>query len=143
MPFEIQGWRYLAGGVGIFFMFLLSVGATMSRFYQRAAADEALVRTGSGGTKVSIGGGMLVLPVLHQIMRVSLRTITLTVERFGEHALVTADKIKACCTMELYIKVDDTEEEVVVMATSMDSAIEKAFDELGVDDGFVTYADPT
>ena len=41
------------------------------------------------------------------------------------------------------IKVDDTEHEVVVMATSMDSAIEKAFDELGVDDGFVTYADPT
>jgi uncharacterized membrane protein YqiK len=112
---------YLVGGVGALFLFMLSVGAMMSRFYQRAAADEALVRTGSGGTRVSIGGGMLVLPVLHEIMRVSLRTITLTVERFGDHALVTADKIKACCTMELYIKVDDTQEAVITAARSFGS----------------------
>ncbi|MBT3401417.1 MAG: hypothetical protein HN420_15675 [Rhodospirillaceae bacterium] len=83
MP-QIEGWMYLVGGIGAVFIFFLSVGLMMKRFYQRAAADEALVRTGSGGTKVSIGGGMIVLPVLHQIMRVSLRTITLTVERFGE-----------------------------------------------------------
>lgn len=118
---HMTGWMWLAGGAGALFLFLLSVGLMMKRFYQRAAADEGLVRTGAGGTKVVIGGGMLCLPVLHQVMRVSLRTITLTVERFGDAALVTADKIKACCTMELYIKVDDTEEGVVTAARSFGS----------------------
>lgn len=107
-----------AGAVGALFLFLVVVGLMVKRFYERASADEALVRTGMGGTNVIIGGGMIVLPGLHQLMRVSLRTITLTVERMGRQALVTADKIKACCTMELYIKVDDTEEAVITAARS-------------------------
>ena len=107
-----------AGAAGALFLFLVVVGLTVKRFYERASADEALVRTGMSGTRVVIGGGMIVLPGLHQLMRVSLRTITLTVERMGHHALVTADKIKACCTMELYIKVDDTEEAVITAARS-------------------------
>ncbi|RMG08209.1 MAG: hypothetical protein D6731_22295, partial [Planctomycetota bacterium] len=118
---QLNGWLIGGAALGASFLFLLSVGVMMKRFYHRASADEALVRTGSGGTRVVIGGGMMVLPVLHQVMRVSLRTITLTVERFGEAALVTADKIKACCEMELYIKVDDTEEGVVAAARSFGS----------------------
>lgn len=104
-----------------FFLFMFGVALLVKRFYQKAGADEALVRTGMGGTKVVIGGGILVLPVLQQVMRVSLRTITLTVERSGRLALVTADKIKACCTMELYMKVDDTEEAVIAAARSFGS----------------------
>ncbi len=121
MPTMAVWQMWLVGGVGAFLLLMLTVGMMVKKFYKRASADEALVRTGSGGVKVVIGGGMMVLPVFHQIMRVSLRTITLTVQRFGQHALVTADKIKACCTMELYIKVDDTEEAVVTAARSFGS----------------------
>ncbi len=35
------------------------------------------------------------------------------------------------------------EHEVTVMAIDMDSAIDHAYDELGIDDGFVIYAEPT
>jgi len=35
----------------------------VSRFYRRCGADEALVRTGAGGNKVVIGGGILVYPI--------------------------------------------------------------------------------
>jgi uncharacterized membrane protein YqiK len=108
----------IAGSAGAIVLFLVMIGIVVARFYRRASADEALVRTGSGGTKVVVGGGILCLPVLHQIMRVSLRTVTLTVERVGKQALVTKDKIKACCTMELYIKVDAEEESIVKAAQS-------------------------
>lgn len=115
---EIQGWMVIAGGAAAVVLFVVMVGMVLARFYQRASADEALVRTGSGGVKVVIGGGTLCLPVLHQIMRVSLRTVTLTVERQGNQALVTADKIKACCTMELYIKVDSEKQAIIKAAQS-------------------------
>jgi len=117
----LESWMLIAGGVGLIVLFMLIIGFTFAKCYKRASADEALVRTGSGGTKVVVGGGILSLPVLHQIMRVSLRTVTLTVERQAKQALVTKDKIKACCTMELYIKVDPTEEAITSAAQSFGS----------------------
>ena len=79
---------------------------SIAKFYRRCGADEALVRTGAGGNKVVIGGGVIVYPILHQLLRVSLRSIKLQVERSGRNALVTKDKIRANVTTELYIKVE-------------------------------------
>ncbi|MBI4512408.1 MAG: hypothetical protein HY698_22440 [Deltaproteobacteria bacterium] len=98
--------------------FIISVGIVWSKFYQRAGADEAIVRTGSGGEKVIIGGGITVVPVIHQAMRVSLKSVPLMVTREGKNALVTADKIKANVTTELYVKVEPTTEDVLSAARS-------------------------
>jgi uncharacterized membrane protein YqiK len=97
---------------------LLTIFTVLSRFYRRCGADEALVRTGSGGNKVVIGGGVLVYPILHQLLRVSLRSVKLSVERSAKNALVTADKIKANVTTELYIKVEPISEDVLAAARS-------------------------
>jgi uncharacterized membrane protein YqiK len=100
-------------------VFLLTViGVTLARFYRRCGADEALVRTGAGGNKVVIGGGITVYPILHQLLRVSLRSIKLSVERSARNALVTKDKIKANVTTELYIKVEPLENDVLAAARS-------------------------
>lgn len=103
--------------VGIVFV-LAVVLLSLSRFYRRCGADEALVRTGSGGNKVVIGGGIMVYPILHQLLRVSLRSIKLSVERSGKNALVTRDKIKANVTTELYIKVEPLDDDVLAAARS-------------------------
>jgi uncharacterized membrane protein YqiK len=103
----------------IVIVFILSVVAvTLAKFYRRCGADEALVRTGSGGNKVVIGGGVTVYPILHQLLRVSLRSIKLSVERSGRNALVTRDKIRANVTTELYIKVEPIQEDVLTAARS-------------------------
>jgi uncharacterized membrane protein YqiK len=100
-------------------VFLLTVLAiTVAKFYRRCGADEALVRTGSGGNRVVIGGGITVYPILHQLMRVSLRSVKLSVERSARNALVTKDKIKANVTTELYIKVEPIAEDVLAAARS-------------------------
>lgn len=99
--------------------FVLSlIGVTVSRFYRRCGADEALVRTGYGGNRVVLGGGVMVYPILHQLLRVSLRSVKLSVERAGKNALVTADKIKANVATELYIKVEPLAEDVLSAARS-------------------------
>lgn len=108
----------VAGGVGVTLFFLVTFAMLISRFYRRCGADEALVRTGAGGTEVKLGGGMLVMPVLHQLMRVSLRSLKLSVERSGKNALVTRDKIKANVTTELYVKVEPLREDVLAAARS-------------------------
>src|SRR5580693_1839630 len=104
----------IAGGL----VLLLSIFTVLSRFYRRCGADEALVRTGSGGNKVVIGGGVVVYPILHQLLRVTLRAVKLSVERSGKNALVTGDKIKANVTTELYIKVEPIAEDVLAAARS-------------------------
>ena len=108
----------IALGVVAGVVMLLTVFTVLSRFYRRCGADEALVRTGSGGNKVVIGGGVLVYPILHQLLRVSLRSVKLSVERSAKNALVTADKIKANVTTELYIKVEPISEDVLAAARS-------------------------
>lgn len=104
----------ILGGIVLF----ISLLAMVARFYRRCGADEALVRTGAGGNKVVIGGGILVYPILHQLQRVSLRSVKLSVERAGKMALVTADKIKANVSTELYIKVEPIVEDVLAAARS-------------------------
>src|ERR1700744_5606069 len=108
----------VAGGIAIFVLFMVSMITLISRCYRRCGADEALVRTGSGGNKVVIGGGVLVFPVIHQLLRVSLRSVKLIVERSGKNALVTGDKIKANVTTELYIKVQPLADDVLAAARS-------------------------
>lgn len=108
----------IGGGVLVGVLVLVSFLSMISRCYKRCGADEALVRTGSGGNKVVIGGGVLVFPVVHQLLRVSLRSVKLLVERSGKNALVTGDKIKANVTTELYIKVQPLAEDVLAAARS-------------------------
>jgi uncharacterized membrane protein YqiK len=108
----------IAGGVGFGVLVMISIMTMISRCYRRCGADEALVRTGSGGNKVIIGGGVLVFPVIHQLLRVSLRSVKLLVDRSGKNALVTGDKIKANVTTELYIKVQPLQDDVLAAARS-------------------------
>ncbi|MDP3279035.1 MAG: flotillin domain-containing protein [Deltaproteobacteria bacterium] len=112
----------------VIFVFTLLL-VTIARFYRRCGADEALVRTGAGGNKVVIGGGVTVFPILHQLMRVSLRSHKLTVDRSGNMALVTRDKIRATVTTELYIKVEPLEDDVLTAARS--------FGERNLDEGAI------
>ena len=55
----------------------------ITRLYRRASANLAFVRTGRAGAKVIKDGGTLVVPVVHQVIPVSLETMRLNVERRG------------------------------------------------------------
>src|SRR5262245_18074517 len=110
--------QVIALAIFVLVFVLVMMAITIAKFYRRCGADEALVRTGSGGNKVVIGGGITVYPILHQLMRVSLRSIKLSVERSARNALVTHDKIKANVTTELYVIVEPIQEDVLAAARS-------------------------
>ena len=69
--------------------------AVVTKLYQKTTASEAFVRTGSGGVKVIRDGGALIVPFVHELIRVSLQTLKLAVSHQNEDALITQDKLRA------------------------------------------------
>ena len=106
-------------GFGVLLLFLGSVIVTITRLYHKAAADEAFVRTGMGGAKAIVDGGSIVIPVVHEIIPVSLKTMKLVVERHSETALITGDNLRADVTAEFFIKVAKDKDSVIAAATSL------------------------
>ena len=76
----------LAGAV---LAFLLVCFIVLMKLYRRSSKEEAYVRTGMGGQKVILDGGTVVLPILHEIVWVNMRTLRLEVDRRNEQALIT------------------------------------------------------
>ena len=59
---------------GIILVALFVLGLILTRLYRRATKEVSFVRTGFGGEKVIMNGGALVLPVLHEIIPVNMKT---------------------------------------------------------------------
>ncbi|QGJ69613.1 Inner membrane protein YqiK [Planctomycetales bacterium 10988] len=90
-----------------------------TRLYRKASANQAFVRTGQGGAKVILDGGALFIPVMHQIIPISLETMRLNVERRGPHALITKDNLRVDLSAEFYIKVQANTEDILQAARSL------------------------
>ena len=46
-----------------FLVIVIGFGMTTASYYRRTSADQAFVRTGTGGSKVVLDGGIMVIPV--------------------------------------------------------------------------------
>ncbi|MBI2571848.1 MAG: hypothetical protein HYV63_32970 [Candidatus Schekmanbacteria bacterium] len=101
----------------------LLVGGTMvitlTKLYMRTKANEAFVRTGKGGARVILDGGAVVIPVIHEVVRVPLETLRLDVDRTGADALITEDKLRADLKAEFYIRVQPNQDDVLNAARSL------------------------
>lgn len=98
----------------------------LNRFYAKSTRDTALIRTGAGGGKVVIDGGVLALPFLHKIDRMNLRSMHLTVDRAANKSLLTADRYRVDIAVEFHVRVVPTPDGIATAAQSFGS---KAFRE--------------
>ncbi len=103
----------VAGGI-IVFVFLIILIKT----FRKAVQGQALVRTGSGGARVSFTG-MFVIPVLHklEIMDITLKTIV--IERMGGDGLICKDNMRADIKVAFFVRVNKTREDVIQVAQSI------------------------
>ena len=93
----------------VFVAILIVVAAWL---YERASRETSLVRTGLGGRKVVLDGGVIVLPYFHKVSRVNMQTMRLEVNRHGEQALITKDRLRVDVGVEFYVSVEPTEESI-------------------------------
>jgi len=89
---------------------LIFIGLIMARLYKRATRETSLVKTGSGGKKVIMDGGTIVVPFLHEIAKVNMKTLRLEVARVAEQSLITKDRMRVDVGVEFYVSVNATDD---------------------------------
>ncbi|MFP4164629.1 MAG: flotillin family protein [Chitinispirillaceae bacterium] len=98
---------------------LIVIGTILAKMYRRASKEISFVRTGFGGQKVIMNGGALVLPVLHEIIRVNMNTLRLVVCRRNEQALITKDRMRVDVTAEFYLRVKPDSDAIAFAAQTL------------------------
>ncbi|MEJ6391685.1 flotillin domain-containing protein [Gymnodinialimonas sp. 2305UL16-5] len=95
------------------------IGLIVARLYKRTTREVALVKTGAGGKKVIMDGGQFVIPLLHEISPVNMKTLRLEVRRNGEQALITQDRMRVDVGVEFYVSVMPSEEGIARAAQTL------------------------
>ncbi|EPF69681.1 hypothetical protein P253_00225 [Acinetobacter indicus CIP 110367] len=104
---------------GIIFLALFVIGLILARLYRRSSKEISFVRTGFGGEHVILGGGAIVLPVLHEIIPVNMNTLRLEVRRAEDQALITRDRMRVDVMAEFYVRVKPTAESIATAAQTL------------------------
>lgn len=120
---------------GVVMVVVSAVLMTITKLYVKTRASEAFVRTGMSGLKVIRDGGAIVLPVVHQIVRVSLETIRLVVVRNGVDALITGDKLRADIRAEFFVRVQPNDESIQAAARSLGDKMDEVISQRGSTEG--------
>ena len=87
--------------------------------YRRSSKEVSFVRSGLGGEKVVISGGAFVLPIIHNITTVGMRTLRIEIHRSGEKSLITKNRMRVEVIAEFYVRVNPSEEAVSTAARSL------------------------
>ena len=87
--------------------------------YRHSSKDLSFVRTGLGGERVVMGGGALVLPIVHDITEVSMNTLRIEVRRANDKALITKNRMRIEVTVEFFVRVMPTAAAVAAAARTL------------------------
>tara|TARA_B100000965_G_scaffold39273_2_gene28900 strand:+ start:7014 stop:9002 length:1989 start_codon:yes stop_codon:yes gene_type:complete len=87
--------------------------------YRRSSKEIAFVRTGMGGEQVVISGGAFVLPIIHNITSVGMKTLCIEVQRNGSKSFITKNRMRAEVTAEFYVRVAPTKDSVSIAAQTL------------------------
>ena len=98
---------------------LIVLIAIAAKFYQRATQEVSLIKTGVGGRKVIVDGGTIAIPWFHEVSKVNMQTLRLQVERVGESALITNDKLRVDVGAEFYVSVQATADGIALAAQTL------------------------
>ena len=115
------------------FVFIMAALLMLKAFYIKVEQGTALIINGVNKIAVRFNGGF-VWPVINkkELMKISL--ITLEVDRRGKEGLICADNMRADITVAFYLRVNETEEDVLKVAKSLGA--ERASDKVAVNELF-------
>jgi len=91
----------------------------LNRFYRKATREIALIRTGAGGQRVVLDGGVIAMPFLHKVSEVNMKTTGLEIERLGPKSIITKDRLRVDASAEFYVRVQPSREGVATAAQAL------------------------
>ena len=99
---------------------LIAVGVYLLHWlYRHSSKDQSFVRTGSGGERVVMGGGALVIPIIHDITVVNMNAVPIEIRRQGEQSLITKNKVRIDLVTEFSVRVIESNEGVRTAARTL------------------------
>ena len=87
--------------------------------YRRSSKEVSFVRTGFRGEKVILSGGAFVLPIIHNITSVGMRTLRIEVKRGGDKSFITKNRMRVEIIAEFYVRVTPSKEAVSIAAGTL------------------------
>ncbi len=118
-----------ADGIAILILatILIAIGVYLLHWlYRHSSKDESFVRTGMGGERVVMGGGALVIPIIHTITPVRMNAIPVEIRRTGENSLITRNKMRIDLVAEFFARVIPTKDGVSIAARNFGSRLQHA-----------------
>jgi flotillin len=106
----------IIGGIAILTLGLIALFVS---FYKKVPQGVAMVRTGSGGTKVEFDKGMFVIPVLHMVELMDLSVKTVEIIRMKGEGLICKDNIRADIKVVFFVRVNKDPEQIKNVAQSI------------------------
>lgn len=89
--------------------------------YKHSSKDLSFVRTGWGGERVVMGGGALVLPIVHDITEVNMNTLRIEVRRGDTKSLITRNRMRIEVAVEFFVRVIPSADAVAAAARTLGS----------------------
>lgn len=100
-------------------VFIAILGFIGLKFYTLASKEIAFVRTGAGGQKVVLSGGAFVVPGIHEIVQINMKTLRLDVDKGGKDSLITSDRLRVDVKVDFYVRVKADEASVADAAQTL------------------------
>lgn len=107
--------------IAVSMVIAIGIVALLIKSYHKVEQGQALIRNGMGGLKVTFTG-TLVLPIVHkaEYMNISLKTVE--IDRRGKEGLICKDDIRADIKVAFFVRVNETLEDVLLVAKSVGCA---------------------
>jgi uncharacterized membrane protein YqiK len=99
---------------------LLVVASMVSKFFHKAEAGQALVKTGFGLSRPSVSlSSAFAIPMLHNVDTLDLTVKTVRIMRRKHESLSCADGIRAEVEVDFYIKINAVQEDIQHVADTI------------------------
>ncbi len=104
--------------IGAALVVIIAGAVVFSMFYRKAQRGQALIKTGVGGTKVSFNG-MTVIPVLQRLETIDISLKRVEIDRTAKNGLICKDNMRADIKVAFFVRVNQTEDDVLRVAQSV------------------------
>ena len=105
--------------VGVLVLLILGILALFKAFYRKVDQGQALIVNDLSPTPKVYFTGAMVLPVIHRAETMKISVITLELNRTGKEGLICKDNLRADITVAFYLRVNETQEDVLRVAKSV------------------------
>jgi len=120
--------------VGASFVAIMGILALFNAFYKKVDQGEALIVNNMSMVPSVHFTGAMVLPVIHRAEKMRISVIPLQIDRRGKNGLICKDNYRADISIGLYLRVNETPDDVLRVAKSV--GVARASDKMAVDELF-------